>query len=1176
MKKVIFLSLLGTIFAFSAGINQVKDKGVAATVTINISTSGGESPIGAQVTLANHDGLPEHTYTALSPPDGIVTFPDVFEGIYDLSIDLFDYQPYRHNNWSITQDITINVVLLEIPYPPTCLYVDFSTLMVYWCRPGGYSYQNLFSEPWDSGTFTANEWTFDPAQGNWGIYSPVDVHPATYAQFNFWPEVYDYSYSLVSKTISYTALSGLWLSFDLSFSNYLSTTDENLSVEVWNGSSWSEVTGFSNQDFPEGIPWTTFTYDISELLQQSFDIKIRFRAWGQDSYTINWWDIDNINVRGERHPMVLGYLLYLGDSVIMTQDTCYPIPPSLLEWGITYYIGVRAVYASGVSERVNYVFTSTHLPPPRDLAGEDVGHTAHLTWQPPQVGTQPHKSEGVTWDELLTYNNLTEADLYHPPADRFSCGLPPPDRKPIHLINPNGNSGIDAITSRAFAYNAYSTNMPYDYPTKFILMDPGDIENFGPYGNGNFFSGACWGPNNLWYATRYYGQFGTVDTTTGEFTQISSGLNNPAGLAWDVTTETMYMNTFGNGGLYTIDPATGATDLVGTSNAIYYIDLTCTNGGQLYALDMYSQAFGMIDKSTGAWTPVIYSPFQFNYAQGMSIDREEDIIYWAAYNNEVGGGQLWTIDPEAETMYYLGDFEGQCEIDGMIIPSSGGSVPPNLIGYRIYRDGDLIGSTDADTLEYYDYNLLAGYYSYDVTALYDDPTPGDSQGAGPVDVYIHCDGVITGSVSVPGAIVTLIFGNDSSIVISDSTGHFYYVVQEGTYTLCVEADGYETECIYNLFIPCDQTITIDIILMEFPYPAFSVSAVTNEADTTVIINWYPYYDFYMVAYDDGIADDVTAWDEGGNMNAVRFTPTQYPADIYGFKVNIYDGSWPPGDILTPFKMAIYDDDGDNDLPGTELAVVDVAPYDYGWVYADFSNAGVTITNGDFYGVMIQESNYPDCAPISVDESSHADRSYSRDVSHSEPWRPAQFEDFMMRAYIYDTAGQTEISNSNQPANTTRELDHYKVYVLPQGQEGNPDAWTLKNDNLTQTTYTDTDWAGYPAGWYRYAVVGEYTYNQSEPAFSNLVEQVITGIHEPSGELIRVYPVPAKQFVNVEVSTDICRIRIINYTGQVVHEQNVGKEKAFRINTTTFGSGTYLIEFISDNGNVITRKMVIVR
>jgi hypothetical protein len=102
-------------------------------------------------------------------------------------------------------------------------------------------------------------------------------------------------------------------------------------------------------------------------------------------------------------------------------------------------------------------------------------------------------------------------------------------------------------------------------------------------------------------------------------------------------------------------------------------------------------------------------------------------------------------------------------------------------------------------------------------------------------------------------------------------------------------------------------------------------------------------------------------------------------------------------------MALYDDDGEDGLPGTQLAIVDVTPYAFGWAYCDFSPADVTINSGDFYGVMIQGGDYPDCAPIAIDETNPVFRSYSQYISGNEPWRPASFADFMMRAYVYSGA-----------------------------------------------------------------------------------------------------------------------------------------------------------------------------
>jgi len=102
MKKLLFPTLLLSVFILTVALHPIAAQDSTVVVSINISTSGDDMPIGAQVTLANDDGLPEHTYTAISLPDGIVVFSEVFIGTYDLSVDLFGYQPlpqqqHRHN-----------------------------------------------------------------------------------------------------------------------------------------------------------------------------------------------------------------------------------------------------------------------------------------------------------------------------------------------------------------------------------------------------------------------------------------------------------------------------------------------------------------------------------------------------------------------------------------------------------------------------------------------------------------------------------------------------------------------------------------------------------------------------------------------------------------------------------------------------------------------------------------------------------------------------------------------------------------------------------------------------------------------------------------------------------------------------------------------------------------------
>jgi hypothetical protein len=88
--------------------------------------------------------------------------------------------------------------------------------------------------------------------------------------------------------------------------------------------------------------------------------------------------------------------------------------------------------------------------------------------------------------------------------------------------------------------------------------------------------------------------------------------------------------------------------------------------------------------------------------------------------------------------------------------------------------------------------------------------------------------------------------------------------------------------------------------------------------------------------------------------------------------------------------------------------------------------------------------------------------------------------------------------------------------------------------------------------------------------------VLVGIDDVfSAEMINMYPNPASDFVNIEVPSSVREVNILNYMGQVVYEMNVVDMKKFQINTSTFSSGSYTVEFITDTEEVAVKKLIIV-
>ena len=142
-------------------------------------------------------------------------------------------------------------------------------------------------------------------------------------------------------------------------------------------------------------------------------------------------------------------------------------------------------------------------------------------------------------------------------------------------------------------------------------------------------------------------QLGTVDfETTGAFTpgpMISGPLagQSPSGLSVDPTDETFYVSTGTQ--LFTIDPVTGVSALVATFSGMdgngnpigLVIDIAIDSTGQMFAHDIGTDALFSVNKATGAATFIGFSNLAANFAQGMDIDPETDMLYAAIYT---GGG----------------------------------------------------------------------------------------------------------------------------------------------------------------------------------------------------------------------------------------------------------------------------------------------------------------------------------------------------------------------------------------------------------------------------------------------------------------------------------------------------------------------------------------------------------
>jgi hypothetical protein len=351
------------------------------TVCAGLSCSAFSSA-GTTVRLIN-SVYPDTNYTQTTNEQGCATFPNVWKGNYHLRVYRTMYLPLVQTI-SVMGPQTIPVSLLQDRKPATNLSVNENSLMASWSAPKAIVY--AFDEQFTSGSFATNQWTVTGGT-NWQITSSIG-NPAPSARFNFDPRVSNYDQYFTSKTMEGTHMPQMKLKYDIYLDNFNTTYLNSMAVELWDGINWTTLKAYDNMG--GNIPWTTETFDISSQTHNPA-FQIRFHASGADSYDIDSWYIDNIQVYSDEPgageaPCVVGYHFYLDNvQLTTTPDTNFTIPPGYVVYGQTHITCVEVAYALGTSPLACVSFISHYLYPPQNLVITHSVNTANLSWQAPAV-----------------------------------------------------------------------------------------------------------------------------------------------------------------------------------------------------------------------------------------------------------------------------------------------------------------------------------------------------------------------------------------------------------------------------------------------------------------------------------------------------------------------------------------------------------------------------------------------------------------------------------------------------------------------------------------------------------------------------------------------------------------------------------------------------------------------
>ncbi len=1098
-----------------ASVSNIVGHALNYDIVVEIATTDGSSPEGAYVMLSGLE-YPYEMYQAFAPASGVVVFEDVWDGTYDFSVVLNGFDPYEMMGMTIDEVMTIPVMLSETKVPARGLYVDPVTQVATWFPPE---------------EFPAEEWTFDagiPADFtivNGGVCAATWEASTFNGGLNGTQMAFVNSdgagstcgtmdEQLITSVVNTGGVSELYIDFDQHFQQYGASIGD---VDIWDGTAWQTVYSISSNIGGFGAP---NHQHIDITAYANIGMKVRFHYYQADwSY---WWAIDNVKVwdgvggKGARE--LSSYNVYLDAALVGST------PADVLTWtyqnltfGQTYIAGVAAIYSSGISEITTYEFTAAFLPPPRNLEGEAIGHDALLTWDFPLEGGPYFRLRSQ--QNRLNTNPMAEASPTISDIEILSKTRALFDLQFNYPATGGAASGEAGAECDGTYF--YTTNWSSDDFYRYAL-DGTFLATFTISGVGSI--------RDLAYdGTYFYGAAANTDLFQMDFTAGAENLVSTItaavatrGVAYNNTEDGFWANNWSTD--FTLYSRTGASLSafpVGVFGSYYGLayDNFSPNGPFLWG---FSQ-----DGSGGMLV-------QYDIATGTETGLIHDVVSELGIAGDLAGG-LFTQNGISDSCATIGGtIQNQCIFGYDLTLSNGDTTQtPEFQYFKVYRNNQYLGNYGADT-SYLDIHAPTGLNEYSVTAVYYTQNAVESLEEGPISLFIDVSGHINGNVSVDyenytpieGAVVTAYKWQDNEWVFeneteTDANGNYSLFAFENCYKVVCEATGFNSIDTFNICAYYLDTTYVDFILPENPLPVNWVIAERNFEHSQANISWSVPSNTYEIYYDNEVVSNQICWDYGGNQNALRFSPAGYPCKVFGGRVHIGDGSYPSGNNLQPFKMFLALADGEN--PGSLIDSIYIQPTNHNWIDFTF-NQEVFINQGDFYLIMQQMGDYPNCTPIAIDTTSGANRSYSRNLLNGEDWQLSTYQDFMMRAVVYSPVDGLMMLRTQQELNAksastahthslyhsvsrilknqkqgkytdrsgknNRELEYYTIYRLNEGDEYDSSEWEMLANNLQNTEYTDLDWTTLSAGFYRYAVITEYSYSQSAASFSNTVPRLL--------------------------------------------------------------------------------------
>ncbi|MBK7213007.1 MAG: carboxypeptidase regulatory-like domain-containing protein [Bacteroidales bacterium] len=124
-----------------------------------------------------------------------------------------------------------------------------------------------------------------------------------------------------------------------------------------------------------------------------------------------------------------------------------------------------------------------------------------------------------------------------------------------------------------------------------------------------------------------------------------------------------------------------------------------------------------------------------------------------------------------------------------------------------------------------------------------------------------------------------------------------------------------------------------------------------------------------------------------------------------------------------------------------------------------------------------------------------------------------------------------------------------------------------------TMYIDDNLSNYPVSCYQYYVTAVYELGESDSSNTD-TECLYTSIKQFESKNIRIYPNPAKDFLNIEIPEKARNFRVYNAIGTIMADIALKNESIYCLRTGEFLPGLYTLVIEASEGKLLNCKFII--